>query len=107
MNNGKTGHFGKNTGHSTGTLPRARARPFGEDSEVSHCPSVPNNGTGQLFERDKAVGQDKSGFKAGPVPSSFGGWMQIAAMNLLADHRAGLVVDARRLDAAKQLLGVA
>lgn len=85
------------TGHEDGTL-LARARPFGETRKVSHCPSVPKSGTGQLFD-----GTGHVGLKAA-TSHPVAGWMQVAAMNLIADDKAGKAVDPERLKAARAVL---
>ena len=79
----------------------ARARPLfqGEESTVTRNASVTQSVT---------HGCDRSGWgqphHMKQSKSSTTTWMHIAAMNLIADHTAGVVVDPVKLAAAQQLL---
>lgn len=102
----KTGHSAENAGQTDGTNPRACARSIAPNEEVSHCPIVPNNGTGHTVGRDTLIrGTGQTGEARPSHPACTGNWTHLSALNLIADHDAGIAVDAEKLKRARVLLG--
>ena len=97
----KTGHLAEKTGHADGTF-LARARPYGDKPRMSQCPVVPKNGT----QRGKR-GTGHSGLSAStshPTRAGSMTWAHISALNIMADHAAGISVSPMKLEAARKLL---
>lgn len=65
MNFAETGHFAEETGHSNGTSPRARARPYGDKVEMSHCPAGHNGRDKLAMSRDSGSGTGHSSLAVG------------------------------------------
>ena len=122
MSNSKTGHSAEKTGHSTGhEAGHSRARtPYSVGmSRLSHGTQRRDIGTRDTGHSVEEIGTDRAsehgtcpqgppGTDTSHVPQSGQGraktaasWIHLAAMNTIADHDAGLIVDAGKLQRAR------